>query len=92
MHEGVGIALIAGGAAVAVASAFGLRTRAPAGVTAAILAASGAALGVGASLVQRHVSTTNWILTVTLLTILVPAHVWIVLGRFGPAGGEPRPT
>ncbi len=103
MHEGVGIALIAVGAAVALVAAFALRTRAPAPVVTGVLVLCGLALGVGASLVQDHVSTTNWVLTVLLLSLLVPAHVRIMLGPFGPTpvgrgpsppetGGQPRPT
>jgi hypothetical protein len=92
MHDGVGIALIVGGAVVALATAFLLRTRAPGAVVAAVLAACGVALGVGASLVQDHVSTTNWVLTIALLAFLVPAHVRVVLGRFGPGGDKPRPA
>jgi hypothetical protein len=86
MHDGVGIALIVAATAVALVTAFLLRTRAPAPVVAVVLAACGLALGIGTSLVQDHVSTTNWTVTVVLLTILVPAHVRVVLGRFGPAG------
>ena len=33
---------------------------------------------------QDHVSTTNWVLTLVLLSFLVPAHARIVLGPFGP--------
>lgn len=87
MHDGTGIALLISGGAVALLSAFVLRTRAPAAVVALILVACGAALGVGAMLVQDRVSTTNWIVGVAALTVLVPAHVRVVLGPFGP----PRP-
>lgn len=89
MHDGVGIALLATGSAVALVAAFVLRTRAPGPLVLGLLALCGAALGVGASLLQRHVSTTNWVLTVTLLTILIPAHVRVVLGPFGPVHVEP---
>jgi len=79
----MGIGLIVAGAAVGLATAFGLRTRAPALVVAAVLAGCGLALAAGAILVQDHVSTTNRILTLVLLSFLVPAHVRIVLGPFG---------
>jgi hypothetical protein len=92
MHDGVGIALIVAGAVVALATAFLLRTRVPAFLVAVVLAVCGVALGVGVLLVQDHVSTANWILTVALLAFLVPAHVRVVLGRFGPGGDEPRPA
>jgi hypothetical protein len=87
VNVGAGIALIVSGAVVAVPTAFLLRTRAPAALVATILAACGLALGAGALLVQDHVSTTNWVLTCVLVTFLVPAHVRIALGRFGPARG-----
>jgi hypothetical protein len=83
MHDGVGIALIVCGAMAALTTALGLRTRAAAPVVAVVLVASGLALAAGALLVQDHVSTTNWVLTLLLLSFLVPAHVRIVLGPFG---------
>jgi hypothetical protein len=88
MHVGAGVALIAVGAAVALPTAFLVRTRAPAALVAAILTLCGLALGAGALLVQDHVSTTNWVLTLLLVGFLVPAHVRIVLGPFGPARAE----
>ena len=88
MHVGVGVSLIAVGAAVALATAFFVRTRAPAALVAAILTLCGLALGAGALLVQDHVSTTNWVLTLVLVGFLVPGHVRIVLGPFGPAGAD----
>jgi hypothetical protein len=84
MNVGAGVGLIIGGVAVAFPTAFLLRTRVPAVVVASILALCGLALGVGALLVQDHVSLTNWILTCVLVTFLVPAHARIVLGSFGP--------
>ena len=84
MHDGAGTALIVAGGAVALAIAFFLRTRAPALLVAAVLTACGVAIGAGALLVQDHVSTTNWVLTLVLLSFLVPAHARIVLGPFGP--------
>lgn len=84
MHDGAGIALIVAGTVVAVPTAFLLRTRAPGPLVATVLTLCGLALGAGALLVQDHVSTTNWVLTLVLLSFLVPAHARIVLGPFGP--------
>jgi hypothetical protein len=92
MHRGVGIVLIVAGSVIGLAFAFLLRRRAPARLVTGVLAACGLAIGTGALLVMRHVSPTNWTLTLVLMTILVPAHVRVVLGPFGPAGDEPRPT
>src|SRR4051794_20752622 len=93
MHDGVGIALIVDGAAVGLLFALPLRTRAPAALVGVILALCGAALGAGALLVQDHdVSTTNWVIVMVFMPVLAPAHVRVVLGRFGPAGrGLPPP-
>jgi hypothetical protein len=88
MHDGAGIALIVAGGAVGFLTAFLLRTRAPAVMVASILTGCGLALGAGALLVQDHVSRTNWVLTLALIAFLVPAHVWIVLGPFGPRPGR----
>jgi hypothetical protein len=88
MHDGLGVALIAAGGVVAVATAFGVRTRAPAAAVLAILTLGGLAIGIGAVLVQDHVSTTNTVLTIALATILIPAHVRVVLGPFGPAAAR----
>ena len=79
----MGIALIVCGAAAGLLVALVLRTRAPAALVAVVLVASGVATGAGALLVQDHVSTTNWTLTLLLLSFLVPAHVRVVLGPFG---------
>jgi hypothetical protein len=89
VHDAVGIALIMAGSLVGLAAALVLRTRAPAPVETAVLAACGLAVGTGALLVQDHdVSRTNWVLTLVLTPVLIPAHVRIVLGRFGPRSSE----
>ena len=87
MHDGAGVALIVAGGAIGLVTALLLRTRAPAIVIAGVLTGCGLALGAGALLVQDHVSTTNWVLTLALIAFLVPAHVRIVLGPFGPRPG-----
>ena len=84
MHDGWGIALLVAGGVVGLATALLLRTRVKAALVATILVLCGAAVGVGAALVQDHVSITNWVVTVALATILIPAHVRVVLGPFGP--------
>ena len=81
---GLDIWLIAGSALLAVAAAFGLRRRLPAPFVAVLLALAGAGLGVGGMLLQPDPPTWEFALTVLLLAVLVPAHVRIVLGPFGP--------
>ena len=83
MHDAVGIALIVAGSAVGLFTAFVLRTTWPAAVVAAVLVACGLAIGAGALLVMKHVSATNWAVTLVLMAFLVPAHVRVVLGPFG---------
>lgn len=74
-------------------TAFSLRTRLPAGVVVVVLAAVGAALGWGGMLLRPDPSTSEAVAAIVLLAVLVPAHVRIVLGRFGPtAAGEPSPA
>lgn len=92
MHRGAGIALIAAGAAVALPVALALRTRLPALAVAAVLTLCGLALGGGALLVQDRVSTTNAVVTLILATLLVPAHVRVVLGPFGPVRAASAPS
>jgi hypothetical protein len=90
MHHGVGIALIVASSLVGLAFAFVLRRKAPAPFVAAVLAGCGLALGAGALFELRHVSATNWTVTLVLMTFLVPAHVRVVLGPFGPSGEARR--
>jgi xanthosine utilization system XapX-like protein len=85
MHDAVGIALIVAGSVVGVVTAFVLRTRWPAPAVAVVLTACGVAIGAGALLVMRHVSATNWAVTIVLMAFLVPAHVRVVLGPLGKA-------
>lgn len=82
----MGWAIVAVSAAVAVITAFALRTRLPAVIVTVVLAGAGAGLGWGGMLIQADPSTGEEILAVALMAVLVPAHVRIVLGRFGPAG------
>jgi hypothetical protein len=92
VHDAAGWTLVASASAVALLTALVLRSRLPALAVLAVLTACGLALGGGAILVQDHVSPTNAAVTLTLVTVLVPAHVRVVLGRFGPAAhGTARP-
>lgn len=79
--------------AVGLFTAFWLRTRLPAGIVLALLAAVGAALGWGGMLVRPDPSPGEAVAAIVVLAVLVPVHVRIVLGRFGPtAAGEPSPA
>ena len=80
------VALIAVSAAVALLAAFVFRRRLPSPAVAAVLALAGIGLGVGGMLIQPAPSTAECVAAVTLLAILIPAHVRIVLGPFGPRG------
>jgi hypothetical protein len=82
----VGWGIVAVSAAVALITAFALRTRLPAVIVTVVLAGAGAGLGWGGMLIQADPSTGEEILAVALMAVLVPAHVRLVLGRFGPAG------
>jgi hypothetical protein len=88
-----GVWLVAASAAVGVVAAFFLRTRLPPLLVVVILTAAGAGLGWGGMLVRDDPSMGEFVATVALLAIMVPAHVRIVLGRFGPsAAGETAPA
>lgn len=77
--------IVAGSATVAVVTGFVLRTRLPAGVVLVVLAAAGAGIGWEGILLQPDPSTVEVVLSVVGMAILVPVHVRIVIGRFGPA-------
>lgn len=83
--KAMGAWIVAGSTAVAVLTAFVLRTRAPAVVVALTLTAAGAGLGWGAMLLQKDPTTLELLVGSALMALLVPLHVRIVLGRFGPA-------
>jgi hypothetical protein len=80
--------LVVGGAALAVVTSFGLRTRVPAPAVAALLAASGAAIGWGGMLLQTDPPVAQTVFTVVTLAVLVPFHVRVVVGPFGPRRSE----
>ena len=81
---GTGIGLIVAGLAVTLVLAFLLRRRLPPAVVAATLAVSGAAIGWGGLLLLEDRSAVENALVLVLMIVLVPAHVRIVLGPFGP--------
>ena len=70
-------------ASVGLATTFLLRTRVPALLSVFLLAAAGAGLGWGGMQLRPDPETWEVALAVGALPILVPAHVRIVLGRFG---------
>ena len=84
--------IVVAAAAVALLTAFPLRTRLPAPLVTVTLAVAGGALGWGGMLLRPDPSVGELLAAVVLLAVLVPAHVRIVLGRFGPlAAAEPAP-
>jgi hypothetical protein len=80
----VDVGLTAGSAFVAVVTAFLLRARLSAATVVILLAAAGAGVGWGAMLLQPDPSTGEVVAAIVILAVLVPAHVRIVLGPFGP--------
>ena len=80
----LGESLIVVSAAGGLVTAFLLRTRMPAMVVAAVLTLAGVGLGWGGMLVQPDPSIGEVVVAVAMLAFLVPAHVRIVVGPFGP--------
>jgi hypothetical protein len=80
-----GVVLILVSVATMLLTAFVLRARVPATVGILLLALAGAAFGWGVMLLRPAPSVGEWIAAVGLPAVLTPAHVRIVLGRFGPA-------
>jgi hypothetical protein len=76
--------LAAVSAAVAVAAALLLRRRLAPLALIVILALAGAGIGWGGMLIQRDPSPGELVAAVVMLAALIPAHVRIVLGPFGP--------
>lgn len=81
-----GVWIVSASVAIGLVTAFLLRTRLPARVVLALLAAAGAAIAWGGMLLRRDPSTGEVALTLILLAVLVPSHVRTVLGPFGPRG------
>ena len=80
-----GAILISISSVVMLVTAFGLRTRAPALVGVGLLALAGGAFAWGVMLLQPDPAVGEWVAAVAILSVLTPAHVRIVLGRFGPS-------
>jgi len=83
MEQGAWLA--AASAAVAIVTALLLRRRLAPPAVMVLLALAGAGLGWGGMLIQPDPSTLELVAAVAMLAFLVPAHVRIVLGPFGPA-------
>ncbi|MGH2663972.1 MAG: hypothetical protein ACRDH8_14445 [Actinomycetota bacterium] len=82
--------LIAASVAIALVTGFFLRTRAPAWLVTELLSLSGVGIGAGGMLYQTGPSIGEFAAAVVALAILVPLHVRLVLGPFGPAArGKP---
>jgi hypothetical protein len=81
----MGAWILAGSALVAAVAAFALRNRIQGALVALILTTAGAGIGWGGMLLQKDPSTVEFVVGVALMAALVPLHVRIVLGRFGPA-------
>jgi hypothetical protein len=82
--EPAGAWIAGAAAALVVLTSFGLRTRIPAPAVAALLAAAGAAIGWGGMLLQPDPPLSQVVFTVMALAALVPFHVRVVVGPFGP--------
>ena len=91
----IGVGLVVLGTVAALVTSFLLRTRIPALAVATLLGASGAAVGWGGMVLQADASTSQTVFAVAALAALVPFHVRVVFGPFGPrprsaAGLAPR--
>jgi hypothetical protein len=73
---------------VGLVAAFPVRSRLPGSVVAILLVVAGAGMGIGGMLLQEDPPAWEVVLAVVLLAVLVPAHVRIVLGPFGPPRRE----
>jgi hypothetical protein len=82
--EAGGSWFVVAGVAVAAATGFWLRTRVPASLVAALLAGGGAAIGWGGMLLQSEPPVSQIVFAVVTLAVLVPFHIRVVVGPFGP--------
>lgn len=88
-----GVGFVVSGAVVALVTSFVLRARIPAPAVAVILVAAGAAIGWGGMRLQADPSGLQTAFAVLALAVLVPLHVRVVFGPFGPPrlnGGTSR--
>jgi hypothetical protein len=76
--------IVVGSVAVGFVVAFVLRNLMPAAVVALALAACGAGIAWGGMLLRPDPPAGEVVAAVIVLAALVPAHVRIVLGPFGP--------
>jgi hypothetical protein len=76
--------LAAVSAAAAVGTALLLRRRLAGPAVLGILTLAGAGIGWGGMLIQPDPSIGEFVAAVGMLAFLVPAHVRVVLGPFGP--------
>jgi hypothetical protein len=81
MSATAGMALIAGGVVAGLWTASSLWGTGPARVSVGMAAASGAAVGAGALLVQDRGAIGDWIVAVGGLAMLTPVHLRVLLGR-----------
>ena len=84
MSDTGGVVLIVAGSAGVLLGAFVLRRRLPASLVYLLLAVSSVLVGAGSLVVQDHVTTADWIVTLALLALLGPVHVRFLMGEFGP--------
>ncbi|MGH2693120.1 MAG: hypothetical protein ACRDHM_11580 [Actinomycetota bacterium] len=82
MDQGAWLAAVS--ATAATGTALLLRRRLPAYAVLTILVLAGAGIGWGGMLIQPDPSIGENVAAVAMLAVLVPAHVRIVLGPFGP--------
>jgi hypothetical protein len=88
----MGVGFVVLGAVVSLVTSFVLRTRLPAPGVSAVLVAAGAAIGWGGMLLQRDPPTLQAVFAVVALAVLVPVHVRVVFGPFGPPQGSADPN
>jgi hypothetical protein len=87
MSDTAGVVVIVVGAAGVALTSFVLRRRLPSVVVFGLVSVFSVAVGIGALVVQDHVTTADWIVALTALAVLGPAHVRFLLGPFGPSAG-----
>ena len=80
----IGVGVVVLGAVAGIAVSLLLRTRLPAAAVAVLLAVSGAAIGWGGMTLQPDPPFPQVVFVVVTLAVLVPVHVRIVVGPFGP--------
>jgi hypothetical protein len=80
----VGWPIVGAAVVLGLITAFSLRTRLPSSVVFVTLMVVGIGIAWGGLLLRPDPSAGEIVLTVGLLAVLVPFHVRIVLGPFGP--------